>query len=393
MSLPGAETPPPASDPGGSALDRLRLDETWPWIAGLVTFLLFCWLLSPILMPFVLGAGLAYAGDPIVDRLQTWRLSRTIGVCVVFVVITALGLLGLVLLLPMLQEQLRVLLQNIPVWLAWIQDHGLARLGISLPEGVRLDAAGFKTVIAQHLPEASGLLREAWTRLASSGGALLTALANLVLVPVVTFYLLRDWDLLVDWIRSVIPRRTLPRIGRMARETDEVLGAFIRGQLTVMAALTVYYWVALWLAGLNLALLVGLIVGLISFVPYLGAIVGVLTAVIAMLVQTQELLPFVWLAVVFTIGQVLESNVLTPLLVGDRIGLHPVAVIFAVMAGGQLFGFVGVMLALPVAAVIAVLLRETKKEWLASRMYSHGVPALAAAPAPEEGQDTAPPAS
>ena len=372
MSSPSAEPPPDSL--GGSALDRLNVRETWPWLAGLVAFLIVCWLLSPILTPFVLGAGLAYAGDPIVDRLQRWRLSRTAGVCVVFSVITVVGLAGLILLLPMLQNQIKVLLQNIPEWLAWLQAHGLQRIGISLPDGMKLDAAGFKMVIAKHWSEAGGVLREVWTHVSASGGALLTAIANLLLVPVVTFYLLRDWDHLVAWIRGVIPPRSLPRIGRMARETDEVLGAFIRGQLTVMAALTVYYWIALWLAGLQLALLVGLIVGLISFVPYLGAIVGVLVAVIAMLVQTQELLPFVWLAVVFGIGQVLESNVLTPLLVGDRIGLHPVAVIFAVMAGGQLFGFVGVMLALPVAAVIAVLLRETKREWLASRMYSHGAP-------------------
>jgi predicted PurR-regulated permease PerM len=384
MSSPSAEP----EFAGGSALDRLRLRETWPWLAALAVFLLVCWLLSPILTPFVLGAGLAYAGDPIVDRLQRWRLSRTAGVCVVFVVITAVGLASLILLIPMLQNQIKVLLQNIPEWLAWLQDHGLSRIGITLPDGVKLDAAGFKTVIAQHWSEAGELLREVWTHVSASGGALLTAIANLLLVPVVTFYLLRDWDDLVAWIRGVIPPRSLPRVRGMARETDEVLGAFIRGQLTVMAALTVYYWIALWLAGLQLALLVGLIVGLISFVPYLGAIVGVMTAVVAMLVQTQELLPFVWLAVVFGIGQVLESNVLTPWLVGDKIGLHPVAVIFAVMAGGQLFGFVGVMLALPVAAVIAVALRETKRQWLASRMYSHGAPASAptvALPAAPDG--------
>ena len=221
------------------------------------------------------------------------------------------------------------------------------------------------------------MLKEVWRHVSASGGALLVAVANLLLVPVVTFYLLRDWDHLVAWIRGMMPPRVVPGVDAMARETDEVLGAFIRGQLTVMASLTIYYWIALWLAGLNLALLVGLIVGLISFVPYLGAIVGVLTAVIAMLVQTQELLPFVWLAVVFGIGQVLESNVLTPWLVGDRIGLHPVAVIFAVMAGGQLFGFVGVMLALPVAAVLAVLFRHAKRQWLASRLYGQGAPAPA----------------
>jgi predicted PurR-regulated permease PerM len=380
MSSPSAE--PAAGTGEGSAIDRLRLRETWPWLAALAAFLFVCWLLSPILTPFVLGAGLAYAGDPIVDRLQRWHLSRTAGVSVVFLVITAVGLASLILLIPMLHNQIKVLLQNIPEWLAWLQDHGLTRIGVTLPEGMKLDAAGFKMVIAEHWSEAGGVMREVWTHVSASGGALLTAIANLLLVPVVTFYLLRDWDDLVAWIRDVIPPRSLPRARRMARETDEVLGAFIRGQLTVMAALTVYYWIALWLAGLQLALLVGLIVGLISFVPYLGAIVGVLTAVIAMLVQTQELLPFVWLAVVFGIGQVLESNVLTPLLVGDKIGLHPVAVIFSVMAGGQLFGFVGVMLALPVAAVIAVLLRETKRQWLASRLYSHAAPVDAPASEP-----------
>ncbi len=375
MFSPDAEAPLPSTPPidePGSALDRLRFRDTWPWLAALAVFALFCWLLSPILTPFVLGAGLAYAGDPIVDRLQRLRLSRTAGVCVVFLVIGTLGFLGLILLLPMLTDQLRVLLQNIPEWLAWLQNHGLERIGISLPDGMRLDAAGFKLIIADHWSEASGMFKSVWTHVSASGGALLTAIANLLLVPVVTFYLLRDWDDLVAWIGNVVPPRSRPKVSLMARETDEVLGAFIRGQLTVMAALTVYYWIALWMAGLNLALLVGLIIGLISFVPYLGAIIGVLTAIIAMLVQTQELLPFIYLAIVFGIGQVLESNVLTPWLVGDKIGLHPVAVIFSVMAGGQLFGFVGVMLALPVAAMIAVLLRETKKQWLDSRMYGHG---------------------
>ena len=383
MSLP-AELPPE------SALDRLRLRDSLPWLAAMLGFFVLCWLLAPILTPFVLGAGLAYAGDPIVDRLQRWGLSRTAGVCAVFLLITVASLLSLVMLIPMLQGQLTVLLQNIPQWLAWIQDQGLSRLGIALPEGMRLDAEGFKKLVAEHWSDAGGVLKQAWGHISASGGALLTAIANLLLVPVVTFYLLRDWDLLGAWIRNLVPPRSLPTVGRMARETDEVLGAFIRGQLTVMGALTLYYWVALWAAGLNLALLVGLIVGLVSFIPYLGAIVGVLVAVIAMLVQTQELLPFVWLAVVFGIGQILESNVLTPLLVGDRIGLHPVTVIFAVMAGGQLFGFVGVMLALPVAAVLAVLMRHAKSQWLTSRMYQHGAPPAEVVTAVDAAAETPP---
>ncbi len=356
-----------------SALESLHLKDSWPWLVSFAVFLLFCWLLAPILTPFVMGAGLAYAGDPLVDRLQRWGLSRTAGVCVVFLGISLIGLLSLLMLVPMLQTQIGTFLHNVPEWLAWMQGRA-ANFGIALPEGARLNAEGFKKLVAENWGDAGGLLKEVWKHVSASGAALLTAIASLLLMPVVTFYLLRDWDELIGWIAGIVPPRLLPRVSGLARETDEVLGAFIRGQLTVMATLTVYYWIALWMAGLNLALLVGLIVGVISFVPYLGAIVGVLTAVIAMLVQTQELLPFVWLAVVFGIGQVLESNVLTPWLVGDKIGLHPVAVIFAVMAGGQLFGFVGVMLALPVAAVVAVMLRHAKQEWLASTAYRLGAP-------------------
>lgn len=364
------ETEPSSAAP---VLEALEWRETWPWLAALAVFSVFCWLLAPILTPFVVGAGLAYAGDPTVDKLQEWGLSRTLGVCVVFLVITLIGLAALLMLLPMLQNQVGTFLANLPQWLAWLQGK-VTHLGVELPAGAQLDAEGFRQLVKQHWDEAGGVLKEVWKHVSASGGALIAAAASLVLIPVVTFYLLRDWDDLVAWIRGVIPPRNLPKVSAMARETDDVLGAFIRGQLSVMAVLTLYYWIALWIAGLDLALLVGMIVGLISFVPYLGAIVGVLTAVIAMLVQTQELLPFVWLGLVFVIGQLLESNVLTPWLVGDRIGLHPVAVIFAVMAGGQLFGFVGIMLALPVAAVIAVMMREAKRQWLASRAYQHASP-------------------
>lgn len=367
-----SSTAEPPSDDSGSG--RLSPGDFVPWLLALVVFVVFCWLLTPILTPFVLGAGLAYAGDPIVDRLQRWRLSRTLGVCVVFVVITLVSMLALVLMVPLLQTQIATLLENIPEWLAWIQDKGLPRLGVVLPDGVRLDVTGLKKIVTENWSEAGGIAKEIWGHVSRSGGALLVTLANLLLVPVVTFYLLRDWDRLVAWIRDLIPPRELPRVSGLARETDDVLGAFIRGQLTVMAVLSIYYWLALWIAGLKLSLIVGLIVGMISFVPYLGGIVGILIAMLAMLVQTQELLPLVGILVVFGIGQILESNVLTPWLVGDRIGLHPVTVIFAVMAGGQLFGFVGVMLALPVAAVIAVLLRHAKAEWQQSRLYRLDAP-------------------
>jgi predicted PurR-regulated permease PerM len=358
---------PNASQDSNSALSSVR--ENWPWIVLGVLLLILVWLLTPILTPFVVGAGLAYMGDPLVDRLEKMRLSRTAGVSLVFVLLTLSFVIVAALMIPMLGEQFVALLHNVPDWLDWIQTTALPRLGITLPEGIQLDASGLKTLIQEHWSKAGNVFAIVWQRASQSTGAIMTTVANLVLIPIVTFYLLRDWDLLVAWIRNVIPPRWRSTADGLARETDDVLGAFFRGQLTVMAALTVYYWIALWLTGLKLALIVGLIIGLVSFVPYLGAIIGIVTAVLAMIVQTQELMPFVWLGVVFAIGQFLESNVFGPWLIGDRIGLHPVAVIFAVMAGGQLFGFIGVLLALPVAAVLAVMLRHTLRHWFESHLY------------------------
>ncbi|PPE73499.1 AI-2E family transporter [Solimonas fluminis] len=374
----------------GTAEDyvRFHLREHWPWLLVGAGLLLLAVMLGPILMPFVVGAGLAYVGDPIVDRLQRLRLSRTAAVCVVFTALTLAGLAALLLLAPMVYHQFLALLRNIPDWLVWLQTQALPRLGVALPAGVQLDAEGLKAIVTQHWSEAGGFVQAAWERVSQSGKLLLITVANLLLIPVVSFYLLRDWDDLIAWIRGVIPPRYLPKVGELAGEADGVLGAFIRGQLSVMAALALYYAVALWAAGLDLALVVGLIVGLISFIPYLGSIVGVLIAVIAMLVQTQDPTSLIWIAVVFGIGQFLEGNVLTPWLVGDRIGLHPVAVIFAVMAGGQLFGFVGVLLALPVAAVLAVMMRHTKRQWLLSPLYRAGTPqSLPAAPAQPPASD------
>lgn len=361
-----------------------RFKENWPWFAAGLALLLLLYFLTPILTPFVIGAGLGYLGDPIVDWLQRRRLSRTAAVAVVFVVITGLALLALVLVVPMLQEQFVTLIHKIPDWLRWIQDVALPRLGITLPAGVGLDIEGLRKIVTEHWSKAGGIAAVVWARVSGSGGALLVLVANLTLVPVVTFYLMRDWDNLVAWIANIVPRRVLPKLTQFARETDDTLGAFMRGQLSVMAALAVIYSVGLMIVGVDLGLLIGLTAGLISFVPYLGFIVGFGLASIAVLVQTQELLPLLWVGLVFGIGQLLESSVLTPTLVGDRIGLHPVAVIFAVMAGGQLFGFVGVLLALPVAAVIAVMLRHTKERWLQSRLY------LEEPPAPVSQQDLPP---
>ncbi len=350
----------------------------WPALAVLAGLIGSYWLLhllAPILLPFVLGAALAYLGDPIVDRLEARRLSRTAGVCIVFGLFAGLGLIGLLIFVPMLYEQLGNLIRRIPSFLDWLQRELLPRLGIELDEASRLDVESLRVLLKEHWQQAGGMVTEWIGPVTRSGGAMLALVVNLFMVPVVTFYLLRDWDLLVAAIRRMIPRRAEPRVVQLAQEVDEVLGAFITGQLLVMLSLGCFYALGLWIAGLDLALLIGFGAGIVSFIPYLGPIVGIVSAGVAMLIQTQELLPLLGVAAVFGIGQVLESIWLTPWLVGDKVGLHPVAVIFAVMAGGQLFGFVGVMLGLPVAAALAVLLRHLHERWLRSEWYTRGAPA------------------
>ncbi len=356
-----------------------HLREHWHWYVAGFALLAFFWLLGPILAPFLIGAGLAYLGDPVVDRLQRWGLSRTLGVVVVFVALSIVGLVALVLVAPMLYQQSIALLKNIPEWLAWVQDVALPWLGLSLPEGVRLDVQGLKDIVAKHWSNAGDLARTVWSQVSQSGAVFAATVANLLLVPIVSFYLLRDWDDLVAWIAKMIPPRYLPKVSQLAHETDAVMGSFLRGQLTVMLLLAVLYSVGLMLAGLKLALVIGFTAGMLSFVPFLGFAIGFVAAMLAMLVQEQSLLPLVWIALVFGIGQIVESWWLTPTLVGDRIGLHPVAVIFALLAGGQLFGFVGVLLALPGSAAIAVLLRHAKQQWLTSPLYGAPPPTPPAA--------------
>lgn len=365
-----------STPPRPAATDRILslLERHWPWLAFAGVALVLLDLLTPILTPFVLGAALAYLGDPIVDRLERLHLSRTAGAVIVFAVFLALITLLLLLLAPLLIRQVVTVIHQIPEWIRWLQDVALPHLGIQLPPGGGLDADSLRRTLSQHLEQAGGLAASMASALGQSTSKILGFIAQLLLIPVVTFYLLRDWDALVAQVRRLIPPRWLPAADTFAREADTVLSAFIRGQLLVMLALAVFYSVGLSVAGLNAAIAVGVGAGLVSFVPYLGFITGILVATLAMLMQAHGFAPVLWVWVVFGIGQTLEATVLTPNLVGDRVGLHPVAVIFALLAGGELFGFAGVLLALPVAAVLMVLLRRARAHWLVSPLYRGGSP-------------------
>lgn len=337
------------------------------WRSGGLLALAFClallYWLAPVLTPFMAAAVLAYIGDPLVDRLEARRVPRTLGVVIVFVVLTSITTTLLLILIPMLERQWAVMATKFPAYVDWFMHQALptlaARLGLETPS---LDMAQIKQAMQQHWQSAGGLATQLLSSVTHSSMAFFAALANLVLIPVVTFYLLRDWDVLVARVHALLPRSIEPKVSLIARESDQVLGAFLRGQLLVMLALAIVYSVGLSLVGLDLAILIGLLAGVVSFVPYLGFIVGIVAAGLAALMQFHELMPLAYVALVFGIGQLLEGMLLTPMLVGDRIGLHPVAVMFAVLAGGQLFGFLGVLLALPVAAVIAVILRHVH-EW------------------------------
>lgn len=349
------------------------LNDSQKWLLLAVMFGggFLIYLLTPVLMPFLVAALLAYLGDPLVDRMEARGMPRTAAVAVMFVLLLSV-LAGMILLLvPALQQQLVALAKAVPRYIDWLQANLMPWLSQTFGVDAKLlDWSAIKSAAQQNWSKVGGAAGGVMSWLSASGMALVAALANLVLIPVVTFYLLRDWDHLVARVRELLPRKWEATAVQLATDSDTVLGAFLRGQLLVMLALGAVYSIGLWWVGLELALIIGVVAGLVSFVPYLGFILGILLAGVVAIMQFHEAYYLLLVALVFGVGQALEGMLLTPMLVGDKIGLHPVAVIFAVMAGGQLFGFVGVMLALPAAAVIMVLLRYAHQQYQQSELYA-----------------------
>jgi predicted PurR-regulated permease PerM len=356
----------------------------WGLLALAVCWLL--WLLSPVLAPFVLAALLGWLGDPLVGRMQARGVPRNGAVIVVFVVMTAIALLALLLLLPLLQRQIVTLVTSLPNYREWLVATALpwveARTGLELVGW--LDPARLFQLVRSHWDQAGGAAATLLGYLSRSGFALLGWIANIVLLPVLTFFFLRDWNVFVERVAALVPRDHAATVARLARETSDVLGGFLRGQLLVMLILGVLYGAGLLGVGLDLGILIGVLAGLLTFVPYLGPATVIVLGGVAALVQFGDWQHLLGVAAVFAIGQVIESYWLTPKLVGDRIGLHPVAVIFAVLAGGTLFGFLGMLLALPVAAIANVLLRYAHERYLESRLYAGHVPAAIAPPAQDD---------
>jgi predicted PurR-regulated permease PerM len=349
--------------------------QTAFWVAVWLAFSFLLIALGPILTPFLAAAILAYALNPGVDRINRMRFKRLgvpralavlIVVMLFFLVLTALVLI----VLPVLQKEIPLLQAQIPQFLNKLNDMlapRLQELGIK----VRLDGSGIRSMLSKQMATSS---EEIWSAVLASarigGTAVLGWLATLVLVPVVLFYVLLDWHKLLQRIAGAVPRRWLGKTLCMANEVDSLLAQYLRGQLLVMLVLAFYYSLSLMIAGFDVALPVGIITGLLVFIPYLGFGLGLALALIAAVLQFADWSGIIAVAIIYGFGQVLESFVLTPRLVGERIGLNPLAVIFALLAFGQLFGFVGVLLALPTSAILMVAFKHLRRHYLDSSFYN-----------------------
>jgi predicted PurR-regulated permease PerM len=371
----------------GSIADFLRRLQ---WTALGLGVLWVVWLLAPILSPFVFAALLGWLGDPLVDRLERAGRARNTAVILVFSVMSLVLVLGLLILVPLLERQILTLVESLPRYRDWFIGTALPwleqRTGLQILAW--LDPGRLFTLIRENWEDAGGIATTVLGYVSRSGFALLGMVANIVLLPVLTFFFLRDWDLLVGRVGALIPRDHFSTVRKLAMESDAVLGGFLRGQLLVMLMMGVLYGVGLWGIGLDLGILIGIVGGLLTFVPYLGPATVIVLGGIAALVQFGDWQHLAGVAVVFTLGQIIESYLLTPKLVGNRIGLHPMAVIFSVLAGGQLFGFLGMLLALPVAAVTNVLLRYAHERYTHSRLYAGDQPVVLLQEGPVAQPDT-----
>lgn len=339
------------------------------WLSIAVAAALVLWLLAPVLTPFIVGAVLAYALHPAVERLAARRVPRVLAVLVIEVAVILALLALLLLVVPILSKEVPLLREQIPLLADKLNRTvvpWLAQFGIQ----VSLDTASIKAFVVKYLDaNLEEWLAAALSSARIGGSFVLAILGNAILVPMVLFFLLMDWPMLVERVQQLVPARLRPPFESFVEECDGVLGQYLRGQLSVMLVLAVYYSVALAIAGFDLALPVGVFTGLAIFIPYLGFGLGLLLALVAGVLQFASWYGVLAVAAIYGLGQVVESFYLTPRLVGERIGLSPLAVIFALLAFGHLFGFVGVLIALPLAALVTVGLGRLRSAYLASRLY------------------------
>jgi predicted PurR-regulated permease PerM len=339
------------------------------WLCGLLLIAVMFWLLSGILLPFIAGFAIAFFLDPLADRLERLRLSRSISALIVLLVFFLAVITVIILLVPLIQAQVTQLIAQFPSYLEaatrqanWLIDILNERLN---PEDVQRLREAASARVGDVLSGTGKVL----TGVVTGGVAIANLLSLVFITPIVAFFLLRDWDRIVERVDSWLPRQHLHTIREQARLIEETLSGFLRGQATVCVLLGVFYGLALTMVGLNFGLVIGLFTGFLIFIPFLGGLTGAVLAIGLAFAQFGDWHEPAVIAVIFIIGQTIEGNVLTPKLVGDRVHLHPVWVIFSLLAFGALFGFLGVLVAVPLAAVIGVLIRFALKQYLMSPLY------------------------
>jgi predicted PurR-regulated permease PerM len=341
------------------------------WGAGFAVLVLLLFLLSNILLPFVAGFALAYFLDPLADRLTRTGLSRTLSALLILLAFVVVAILGIMTVVPLLIEQFNSFVENLPRTIQRVQElvaaPGLGWLRDMVGERMPDVQSSVSAVVGEGASWAAGVLRGLW----QGTGALVSLFSLLVLTPVVAFYMLVDWDRMVTEIDRLVPIYHRETVRGLAREMDDAVAGFVRGQGAVCLILGIGYALALTAVGLNFGLLIGLVSGLIGFIPYVGSLTGFLLAGSVALVQFWP--DYIWIGAVigiFLLGQFLEGNILQPNLVGRSVGLHPVWLMFALVAFGSLFGFAGLLIAVPLAAAMGVLVRFAIRRYLESPLYS-----------------------
>jgi len=342
----------------------------YAWVVGAaILFVLALHWLGPVLTPFLIGAIFAYLGTPVVDRLEKRGVPRSLSTLGVILLIGLLLAALFLVLIPLVQSEVVSITRRVPDLFARFTERVVPILEEKFGIALSFDFESIRNFITENAQQARDLSARLLSGVKAGGQILLTVVINLALIPVVMFYLLRDWNMIVARIDDLVPRRWSGKVRTVAREIDSVLAEFLHGQLLVMAALAVYYAIGLTLVGLNHALAIGILTGVLVFIPYVGFGLGFLLGTLAALLEWHGWPGFLAVMAVYGIGQLLENYVLVPFLVGDRIGLHPLAVIFALLAFGELFGFAGVLMALPVSAALLVGLRHLRRAYEASPVF------------------------
>lgn len=349
-----------------------RFNTRWLfWLAVFTAFCYFIYLTKSVVMPFAAGILIAYLLNPMVEKLTNRKVGRTLATCLILFLCIIAVVPALVLLLGVINEQLIKFISNLPAWSsAFIIKitpifEDLSKTFPSLaPENIR-------EYLQSNADNAVKVITSLLKKVVSSGLAFVNIISMLIITPIVVFYMLRDWPSFTKKIDNLLPKKSKKEINSLLTQIDRAIAGFLRGQFSVCIILGTIYSIGLYIVGLQLGVMVGFIAGIISFIPYVGSITGFVTAMIIAFIQYDTLSPILQVVAVFGFGQLLESYYLTPTLVGDSVGLHPVWIMFAILAGGAILGFLGVLVAVPVAAILAVLVRHFIDKYKKSEYYKN----------------------